>query len=105
MESDSKFLDRILFSSTTLTHDEWQRLFTLARKGAAADAGWKWMQEQAALVAETPIETLCCNNPLWSGDPEDQPECCGKPEYRWGDPGEIAAAIRALPPPPEQEKV
>lgn len=52
--------------------------------------------EESARVAETPVETMCCNNPLWNGNPEDQPECCGKPEYRWGDPGEIAAAIRAL---------
>ena len=50
--------------------------------------------EEAAKIAETPIEQKCCGNGVWSG--YGPPECCCNPEYKWGDPGEIAAAIRDL---------
>jgi hypothetical protein len=59
-----------------------------------AEASLAIALEEAARIAETPLETKCCGNGVWSG--YGQPECCGSPEYRWGDPGEIAAAIRAL---------
>ena len=81
MESDSEFLDRMCSKplSEFWLHDT-KRLFALARRGAAQSTGWEWMREQAAKVAETiPCEP-------------------GR------DGPQIAAAIRALPPPPEGEK-
>ena len=50
--------------------------------------------EEAAVVAETPIQVECCGRPKVNLRGEE--ECCGGPDAVWGDPGEIAAAIRAL---------
>lgn len=73
------------------SHDAFDRYIA----DAAIALIWNEAMEEAAKVAETPVEVACCNNPNWSGKPKDQPECCGNPEYRWGNPGEIAAAILA----------
>jgi hypothetical protein len=50
--------------------------------------------EEAAGVAETPIRVECCQRPKINRRGEE--ECCGGPDAVWGNPGEIAAAIRAL---------
>lgn len=39
---------------------------------AAGDVVWREVQ------GSTPV---CCNKPHWSGDPRDEPECCGQPDY------------------------
>ena len=97
-ESDSEWLDSIE-RNAIIAGSDLARLFALARRGAAPEGvhtkhtlpkgvdkvealpGWEWMREQAARVAE--------HMQAPNGNP-------------WEWPTGIAAAIRALPPPPAE---
>ena len=106
-ETDAEFLDRLQPSwpgtndSVRLPMSDFDRLFALARRGAAEapkgfTAGWVTGRADAAKVAED-LENK------WSAVWRKGLKCDSHLEGMSDGAGDVADAIRALPPPPTGE--
>ena len=94
-ESDSEFLERLSHAGDA-KEDDFNRLFALARRGAAP-SGWEWMREEAAKVAADLADK-------WAGEWREGLKCDSYLEGKSDGADEVAEAIRTLPPTPAERR-